>query len=104
MTLEDINNVALKIKQLEDIGDLRITYSTEIPNAVCLSNSEKFVIVINPNLSWEQQVKELWHEAKHIYSHMNKSGIYSIEIAEREADEFMNKAVSSNILYELKTL
>lgn len=104
MTLEDIKSIALKIKQLEDIGDLRITYSTEIPNAVCLSNSGKFVIVINPNLSWEQQIKEIWHEAKHIYSHMNKSDIYSIEIAEKEADEFMNKATSSNILYELKAL
>lgn len=102
--MEDIKSVALKIKQLEDIGDLRIAYSTEIPNAVCLSNSEKFVIVINPNLSWEQQVKEIWHEAKHIYSHMNKSGIYSIEIAEKEADEFMNRAISSNVLYELKVL
>lgn len=104
MALEDIRDVALKIKQLEEIGDLRITYSAEIPDAVCLSNSEKFVIIINPNLSWEQQVKEIWHEAKHIYSHMNKTGLYSIEIAEREADEFMDRAISSNILYELKAL
>lgn len=100
--MEEKLQIALKLKELEVCGELRVVYMKGMgANAVAMANADKFVIVIDPNLSYEQQVKEIWHEAKHIYSHLNNENI-SIENAEYEADSFAKKAVSNNLMQELK--
>lgn len=99
---EETIKIALKIKELEECGELRVVYESNIgANAFVMNNGLNFVIVIDPALSWEQQVRELWHEAKHIYSHMRKHNI-NREKAELEADEFADKAVSNNIICHLR--
>ncbi|MBS6501418.1 MAG: ImmA/IrrE family metallo-endopeptidase [Clostridium sp.] len=97
--MDEIFEIASKIKRLETCGELRIVYINEIgPKALVMSNTDKFVIAIDPSLSWEQQIKELWHEAKHIYSHLNNINC-SIDIAEKEATNFSNKAMNNIELF-----
>lgn len=89
---DEVIVIARHLKILELCGELRIVY---VPNlgakALVMSNCDKFCIAIDPALSYHQQIKELWHEAKHIFSHINtKSSVY---IAETEADEFSTKAM-----------
>ncbi|RKI45553.1 ImmA/IrrE family metallo-endopeptidase [Clostridium paraputrificum] len=102
--MEEIVKIAKKIKQLEECGELRIVYQYSLgANALVMTNSDKYCIVVDPNLSWEQQVKSIWHEAKHIYSHLNKT--CSIECAETEAVEFSNLAVKNyHLISELTNL
>lgn len=90
--MDEIIQIGMKIKQLEEFGELRIVYMENIgAKALVMSNTERFCIAIDPSLSYEQQVKEIWHEAKHIYSHLNKT--CPVHIAEKEAEEFSDMAV-----------
>jgi hypothetical protein len=92
--MDEIKQIALKLKKLEDCGELRIVYSNAIgSNAMVMVNTEKFVIVINPSLSYEQQIREIWHEAKHICSHLNNKNC-SVAYAEYDADRFVDRIIS----------
>lgn len=89
--MDEVIQIGLKLKTLEECGELRIVYVEDLgAKALVMTNSDRFCIAIDPALSYEQQIKELWHEAKHIYSHLNK--IHSVSIAEKEAEEFSNIA------------
>jgi|GEM_PF-5735193 len=99
-SLEEIKRIALKLKELEACGDLRVVYSNAIgPNAMVMENTGKFVILLNPSLSYEQQIIETWHEAKHIYSHLNNSNI-NVAYAEYETEQFINKIISKPELFQ----
>lgn len=90
--MEEVVQIALKLQRLENCGELRIVYVEDLgAKALVMTNSDKFCIAVDPALSYEQQIKEIWHEAKHIYSHLNKT--CSISIAEKEAEEFSEIAV-----------
>lgn len=93
---KDLNYMAKKMKQLEDVGELRISYSSDIPDGICMYNSDQFALVLNPNQCWEQQIKIMLHEMKHICSHLNNDE-YSgnVDLAEKEANEFMNTSINS---------
>ena len=96
--MEEFYDIARKIKILELCGELRIIYVEGIgAHAVVMSNCDKFCIAIDPCLSYEQQLKEIWHEAKHICSHLNTN--CSVEIAEKEARDFSNKAIAFSTLH-----
>ena len=89
--MDEVIQIGLKLKMLEECGELRIVYVEDLgAKALVMTNSDRFCIAIDPALSYEQQIKELWHEAKHVYSHLNKT--YSVSIAEKEAEEFSNIA------------
>lgn len=91
--MDEIFKVAKKIKQLEACGDLRVVYANGIgANAFVMVNTDKFAIVIDPSLSYEQQLKEILHEAKHICSHLNTD--YSVYDAECEAENFSDYAIN----------
>lgn len=91
--MDEILRVAKKIKELEECGEIRLVYRDDIgANAFVMSNLDKYVIVVNSSLSYEQQIKEIWHEAKHICSHLNTD--YSLNEAEAEADSFADRAIN----------
>lgn len=90
--MDEIIQIGLKLKQLEEFGELRIVYMENIgAKAFVMSNTDRFCIAVDPCLSYEQQIKEIWHEAKHICSHLNRA--CSVHVAEREAEEFSNIAI-----------
>jgi len=103
--LEELKKIILKIKELEDCGELRLVYSESVgSNAIVMTNCDKFVIVMNPTLSYEQQMREIWHEAKHICCHLNNSN-YNVAFAEYETDQFINKIISKPEFFdELKAV
>lgn len=103
--MEELKKIILKIKKLEDCGELRLVYSDSVgSNAIVMTNCDKFVIVINPTLSYEQQMKEIWHEAKHICCHLNNSNC-NVDLAEYEAEQFVNKiTLKSDFYKELKKI
>ncbi len=101
--MEEFKIIAQKIRILELCGELRIVYVSGIgAHALVMANCDKFCIAIDPALSYEQQLKEIWHEAKHICSHLNTN--YSIEDAENEAKSFSDKAISLNLTTLLTAL
>lgn len=98
--MEEIKQIALKLKELEECGELRVVYSNAIvSNAMVMTNTENFVILINPSLSYEQQIIEIWHEAKHIYSHLNNKKC-NVAYAEYDAECFINNVISKPELLE----
>lgn len=98
--MEELIQIAKKLKQLELCGELRIVYREHIgAKAIAMTNTDKFVIVVDPSLCYEQQVKEVWHEAKHICSHLNTN--CSVYEAEREAECFADKAVKHPEVIEM---
>lgn len=103
--MEELKKIILKIKELEDCGELRLVYSESFgSNAIVMANCDKFVIVMNPTLSYEQQMREIWHEAKHICCHLNNWN-YNVALAEYEAEQFVNKIISKPELFsELKAV
>lgn len=92
--------IIVELKKLEDCGELRLVYSDSVSsNAIVMTNSDKFVIVMNPALSYEQQIREMWHEAKHICCHLNNLD-YNVALAEYETEQFINKIISRPELFE----
>lgn len=90
--MDEVLQIGLRLKILEECGELRIVYIDKLGvKALVMSNTGRFCIAVDPSLSYEQQIKEIWHEAKHVYSHLNKN--YSVSIAEKEAEEFSNIAI-----------
>lgn len=90
--MDEIKQIALKIKRLEECGELRVVYEDIGSNAMVMTNSDRFVIILNPALSYEQQIREIWHEAKHIYSHLDNNS-YNVALAEYEADKFVDEVI-----------
>ena len=98
--MEELKKIILKIKELEDCGELRLVYSELVgSNAIVMTNCDKFVIVINPALSYEQQMREIWHEAKHICCHLNNLNC-NVGLAEYEAEQFVNAIFSKPEIFE----
>jgi hypothetical protein len=98
--LKELKEIILQLKKLETCGELRVVYSDAIgANAAVMANSDKFAIVINPSLSYEQQIREILHEAKHICSHLNNSN-YNSTYAEYDAEQFVNSIISKPDFFE----
>lgn len=92
--MDELLQISRKLNQLEACGELRVVYINDIgAKAIVMSNTDKYVIALDPTLCCEQQRKALWHEAKHIYSHLNND--YSIALAETEAEEFSNIVIKN---------
>lgn len=86
--------IAKKMRQLEENGELRVVYA-DLDNVEgwCTEKNSQYIIVLNSKLSYEKQLETVWHEAKHICSHvgcLNKK-----EVAEREAIKF-SKTISQH--------
>lgn len=101
--MDELKRIILQLKKLETCGELRIIYSDAIgSNAAVMTNSDKFAIVINPSLSYEQQIREILHEAKHICSHLNNYN-FNAAYAEYDAEQFVKKIISKpQLLDEIK--
>lgn len=100
--MDEVVKIAHKLKELESCGELRIIYITGVgAKAIVMANTDKFCIAVDPSLSYEQQIKEIWHEAKHICSHLNTN--CTISSAEKEAEEFsINASKYPEILNSLR--
>ncbi|WP_129596671.1 ImmA/IrrE family metallo-endopeptidase [Anaerophilus nitritogenes] len=63
--------IAKKIHQLETNGELRVIYrDLDNVNGVCYEKNNQYIIIINSKLNYEKQLETVWHEAKHICSHI----------------------------------
>lgn len=92
--MDELIQISRKLIQLEACGELRVVYINDIgAKAIVMSNTDKYVIALDPTLCCEQQTKALWHEAKHIYSHLDNN--CSIALAEKEAEEFSNIVIKN---------
>lgn len=91
-----IEEVALYMRRLEEDKTVKIVFKNldSIYGLVYKGCNDKYLVIINSNLSYEKQIQTIWHEAKHIYSHFSKKG--DIKIFEEEAEEFANAALKVN--------
>lgn len=89
---EIIYEVACFMRRLEE--DHTVTIKFENLNSVyglvyCGRNS-KYLMIINSNLNYKKQIETIWHEAKHIYSHVSSPG--DIKVFEEDAIVFSKVA------------
>lgn len=94
MTKEDLIEVAEFMRRLEEDSTVRIVFESfnTIYDLTYKGANDKYLMIINTNLSYEAQIETLWHEAKHIYSHLAKEG--DIILFENEADKFAKRALN----------
>lgn len=100
LTSEDLVEIAEYMRRLEEDKTVNIIFESfdSIYGLTYRGNNDKYLIMINKNLSYELQIETLWHEAKHIYSHMGKSG--DIKIFEKEASDFAKRCSGNRYLLE----
>lgn len=100
MNSKQIYEVACFMRRLEEDHTVKITFENleSINGLIYRGHNDKFIIIININLSYEKQIETIWHEAKHLCSHIMKPG--DIRVFENEAIEFSKYAteISDEIL------
>lgn len=96
MTNEELIEVAKYMRILEEDSTVKIVFTAlnSIHGLTYKGSNGKYLMLINQNLSYVTQIETLWHEAKHIYSHLDKPG--DITLYEKEADEFAKRCVGFN--------
>ncbi|WP_160317275.1 ImmA/IrrE family metallo-endopeptidase [Oxobacter pfennigii] len=92
------------MRRLEEDNSIRITFEKldSIYGLLYKGLNDKYLIVINSNLSPEKQLETIWHESKHLYSHDMEEG--DMEVIEKEAVEFSKYALeySPEVLSECR--
>jgi hypothetical protein len=100
MNSQQIYEVACFMRRLEEDHSIKITFESleKVYGLVYMGRNNKYMMIININLCYEKQIETIWHESKHIYSHVMKPG--DIALIEKEAVEFSKCAmeVSNEIL------
>lgn len=96
MTKEDLIEVAEFMRRLEEDSSVRIVFESfsTIYGLTYKGTNDKYLMIINTNLSYEAQIETLWHEAKHIYSHFDTEG--NITVFEKDADKFAKRGLKCN--------
>lgn len=100
MNKQQIYEVACFMRRLEEDHTVKIAFEDleSVNGLIYKGHNDKYVMIINANLSHEKQIETIWHETKHLYSHVMEPG--DIKVFEKEAIEFSKCAmeVSSEIL------
>lgn len=102
MNREHIYEVACYMRRLEEDHTVRIIFESldSIYGMFYKGHNGKFLMIINKNINYEKQLETIWHEAKHIYSHVNAPG--DIQVFEKEAINFGKDAIKyGNEILEL---
>jgi hypothetical protein len=86
MNKEQLNELACLMKRLEEdhTVTIKLTQLNSIYGMVYLGCNDKYLMIINTNISYEKQLETIWHEAKHIYSHLGNPG--DIKVFEKDAE------------------
>lgn len=100
MNKQLIYEVACFMRRLEEDHTVKIIFEDlECVNGLIYKgHNDKYIMIININLSYEKQIETVWHEAKHLYSHIMQPG--DTKVFEKEAIEFSKYAteVSGEII------
>lgn len=93
MNKQQIYEVACFMRRLEEDHTVKIVFESldRDYGLVYAGRNGKYLMVVNSNLSHEKQIEIIWHEAKHIYSHIGKPG--DIKVFEKEAIDFSKYAI-----------
>ncbi|WP_040209812.1 hypothetical protein [Clostridium polynesiense] len=96
MTKEELIEVGKYMRVLEEDKTVKIVFANlnSIYGLTYRATKGNYLMIINKNIPYILQIETLWHEAKHVYSHIDKPG--DIIIYEKEADEFAKKCVGFN--------
>jgi hypothetical protein len=96
LTKEELIDVGQYMRRLEEDSSVRIVFTelSTLHGLTYIGCNGKCLMIINSSLSQEAQLKTLWHEAKHIYSHLGKEG--DIKIFEDEANKFTKSCTKND--------
>lgn len=96
MTQDDLIEVGEYMRRLEEDSSVRIVFESlnTISGVTYKGTNDKYLMIINTNLSYTAQIETLWHEAKHVYSHTGKKG--DITVFEKDADKFAKRCMKCN--------
>lgn len=96
MNKEQLLEVACFMRRLEEDSTLKIKFNNlnSIYGMVYKGKFDKYLIVINSTISFEKQIETLWHESKHIYSHIMQPG--DVATFEKEAIDFSKYAAKNS--------
>jgi Zn-dependent peptidase ImmA (M78 family) len=101
---EHMQEVAKFIRRLEEDKTIMIAYERfeTIYGLTYHGQNDKYLVLVNKDITNELQKETIWHEAKHIYSHMDIKG--DVTVFENEANKFAKKCVhSENLLEKIRT-
>lgn len=98
MTSNDLVEVAEYMRRLEEDKTVSIVFEgfESIYGLTYRGSNDKYLMLINKNISYELQIETLWHEAKHIYSHIGRKG--DLKIFEKEANDFAKRCTEDKYL------
>lgn len=75
------------MRRLEEDHTVTIKFSAldSIYGMVYMGKNSRYLMIINSCMSYEKQLKTIWHEANHIYSHLGVPG--NVKVFEKESIE-----------------
>lgn len=107
MTRDEIVEVGEFMKRLEEDSSVRIIFEglDSIYGLTYKGTNDKYLMIINKDICYEAQIRTLWHEAKHIYSHFNETEKITLFEKEKEANDFAKYCLknSPELLSEIRT-
>jgi hypothetical protein len=97
MTEQQIYEVAYYMRRLEEDNTVKIIFEPfdSIYGLVYKGHNDKYLMLINSEISYKKQIETIWHESKHIYSHCEYAicSPGDVEIFEKEAELFSKHTI-----------
>ena len=96
MDKENLIELACFMRRLEEdhTVTIKLCKLNSIYGMVYLGHNDKYLMIINTDISYEKQLETIWHEAKHIYSHLGNPG--DIKVFEKDAVNFSKYAMQAS--------